>query len=57
MIKTVILDLGNVVVPVDFRRCHAALAEVCSVPPGEIPRRISSTGLVQRFETDRKSVV
>ena len=53
MIKTVMLDLGNVIVPVDFRRCHAALSAVCSIPAQEIPRRISTTGLVQRFETGR----
>jgi FMN phosphatase YigB (HAD superfamily) len=51
MIKTVMLDLGNVIVPVDFRRCHAALSAVCSIPANEIPKRIGSTGLVQRFET------
>ncbi len=55
MIKTVILDLGNVIIPVDFRRCHAALAGVCSVPAEQIPKRISSTGLVQRFETGQVS--
>lgn len=51
MIKTVMLDLGNVIVPVDFRRCHAVLAAVCSIPANEIPKRIGSTGLMQRFET------
>jgi glucose-1-phosphatase len=55
MIKAVLLDLGNVVVPVDFRRCHAALSGVCSVPAEQIPKRISSTGLVQRFETGQVS--
>src|SRR5262245_55051206 len=51
MIKTVILDLGNVIVPVDFRRCHSALAGVCAFPPEEIPQMIRSTGLVERFES------
>ena len=55
MIKAVILDLGNVVVPLDFRRCYAALAEVCSYPPDEIPKRIGATGLVARFETGQVS--
>ncbi len=55
MIKTVILDLGNVIVPVDFRRCHDALAGVCSYPVNEIPKRIRSTGLVERFETGEAS--
>ena len=53
MIKAVLLDLGNVIVPVDFSRCHAAFGEVCSFPPEEIPRRLRGTGLVERFETGR----
>jgi len=55
MIKAVILDLGNVIVTVDFRRCHDALAGVCAHPVAEIPRRIRSTGLVERFETGAAS--
>lgn len=51
MTKAVILDLGNVIVPVDFRRCHAALSRVCSYPPDDVPKRIRDTGLVERFET------
>jgi FMN phosphatase YigB (HAD superfamily) len=51
MIKTVILDLGNVIFPVEFRRCHDKLARVCATPAAEIPRLIRSTGLVDRFET------
>lgn len=55
MIKTVILDLGNVILAVDFRRCHDALAGVCSYPVNEIPKRIRSTGLVELFETGEAS--
>ena len=50
MLKTLLFDLGNVIVPIDFSRCHAALAGVCPYPPNEIPRRIRATGLVERFE-------
>ena len=53
VIKAVLLDLGNVIVPVDFSRCHAAFGEVCSFPPQEIPGRLRPTGLVERFETGR----
>ena len=53
VIKAVLLDLGNVIVPVDFKRCHEAFSEVCSFPPEEIPRRLRGTGLVERFETGR----
>lgn len=50
MIKAVMLDMNNVIIPIDFARCHAALAGVCPYPPNEIPRRIRATGLVSRFE-------
>ena len=53
VIKAVLLDLGNVIVPIDFSRCHEAFSEVSSVPPQEIPRRLRPTGLSERFETGR----
>jgi len=55
MIKTVMLDMGNVIVPVDFRRCHTALAAACSYPPHEIRKRIRLTGLPERFECGQVS--
>ena len=55
MIRAVILDLGNVIVPVDFSRCHAALSKVCPYPPQEVPHRIRSAGLVESFEAGRIS--
>ncbi len=51
MIQTILLDLGNVIVPVDFARCHAELAQVCPLPVKEIQRRLGANGLVERFET------
>jgi len=51
VIKTVIFDLGKVIVPFDFSRGYAAMAPLCSCPAEEIPRRIGTTDLVQRFET------
>jgi len=50
LFKTLLFDFGNVIVAVDFDRCHAALSEVCPYPPKAIPRRIRATGLVERFE-------
>lgn len=50
MIKTVLFDLGNVIIPVDFRRCHEALARVCPHPPESVPKLIGRTGLPKRFE-------
>jgi len=55
MIKAILLDLGNVIVPIDFNRCHAAFSEVSSLPPAEIPARLRPTGLGERFETGRMS--
>ena len=51
MIKTVIFDLGRVIVPFDFRRGYARLEAASGIPAAEIPGRISPTGLVQRFES------
>lgn len=53
MIKTLIFDLGNVIVPFDFKRAYAKLGPLCSCPVTEISARIRSTDLVQRFETGR----
>ena len=50
MIKTVIFDLGKVIVPFDFARGYRAMAELCSYTPEEIPKRIGSADLVRRFE-------
>ena len=51
VIKAILFDLGNVIVPFDFKRGYAQLAPRCAYPIGEIPMRIRSTDLVQRFET------
>jgi len=51
MIKTVIFDLGRVIVPFDFRRGYAQLEPLCGIPAAEIPGRIATTDLVRRFES------
>jgi putative hydrolase of the HAD superfamily len=51
MIKTVIFDLGRVIVPFDFRRGYLQLEALCGIPAAEIPKRIAPTGLVQLFES------
>ena len=50
MIKAVLFDLGNVIVPVDFRRCHQALAQVCPHPPESVRKILGGTALPIRFE-------
>lgn len=50
MIKTVIFDLGGVIVPLDFPRGYRELEKRCPFPAAEIPKRIGTTDLVPRFE-------
>ena len=49
MIKTILFDLGNVVIPFDFKRAYARMAGLCGCAP-EDPARIRATGLVAPFE-------
>jgi putative hydrolase of the HAD superfamily len=51
MIKTVIFDLGNVIVPFDFTIGYAAIQRLCGHGAEEVRRRLRSTDLVTRFET------
>jgi FMN phosphatase YigB (HAD superfamily) len=53
VIKAILFDLGNVIVPFDFKRAYAKLGPLCSCPVTEISSRLRSTDLVQRFETGR----
>jgi putative hydrolase of the HAD superfamily len=51
MIKAVIFDLGNVLIPFDFTIGYRALEPLCEIPAAEIPARIAATGLVRELET------
>jgi putative hydrolase of the HAD superfamily len=51
MVKAVIFDLGRVIVPFDFKRGYAKLAPLCGLAVADIPRRIGTTDLVQRYES------
>lgn len=53
MIRAVLFDLGQVLVPFDLGRGLRALAPYCPHPPQEIQRRIASSGLVRPFEEGR----
>ncbi len=50
MIKTVIFDLGRVLVPFDFKRGYQAIANRFGLVAEEIPARIGATDLVNRYE-------
>jgi putative hydrolase of the HAD superfamily len=50
MIKTIIFDLGKVIVPFDFQRGYDRMAPLCRYSPAEIPGRLRDCDLVTRFE-------
>jgi glucose-1-phosphatase len=50
VIKTILLDLGNVVIPFDLKPAYTRLAGHCGCRPEELPARIRATGLVAPFE-------
>ncbi len=49
--KTIIFDLGRVVVNFDYRRGYRALEGLCRYSAADIPVCLSATGLVGPFET------
>ncbi len=51
MIRTIIFDLGGVLVPLDTARGYAALERLSGHPAEEIRNRLASTDLVRRLET------
>ncbi|HUA20819.1 MAG TPA: HAD family phosphatase [Bryobacteraceae bacterium] len=50
MIKTILFDLGNVIVPFDVQRAYARMAELRGCTQEEIAGRVRATGLVRPFE-------
>src|SRR5215203_3384505 len=50
MIKTIIFDLGKVIVPFDFQRGYDRMAPFCRYTAEEIPERLRQCDLVTRFE-------
>jgi glucose-1-phosphatase len=50
MIKTILFDLGNVIIPFDVKRAYTRMAELCECKAEEVAARIRSTGLVRPFE-------
>jgi putative hydrolase of the HAD superfamily len=51
VIKTIFFDLGNVIIPFDFKRAYTRLQPLCNYPVTEIPQRMRGTDLVSRFES------
>ncbi|MCL6543953.1 MAG: HAD family phosphatase [Bryobacteraceae bacterium] len=50
MIRTIIFDLGKVLIPFDWQRGYQALAAYSPYPPEEIRARIKATNLFDSFE-------
>jgi putative hydrolase of the HAD superfamily len=53
LIKSVIFDIGQVLVPFDWQRGYRALSAHSPYPPEEVRRRIKETGLFAVFELGR----
>src|SRR5579862_8295657 len=53
MIKTVIFDLGKVIIPFDFLRGYQGIEKISGLPVAEIRSRVGATDLVQRFESGK----
>ena len=51
MLKTLIFDLGKVIVPFDFERGYQAMAERTGLDPTDVRKRIAATGCVVPYET------
>jgi FMN phosphatase YigB (HAD superfamily) len=51
MIRTVIFDLGRVIVPFDFTRGYSRMAERCGLTPEEVRTRIRAMNIVTPYET------
>lgn len=53
MIRTIIFDMGKVIIPFDFKRGYDRMAPLCRYAASEIPERLRSCDLVTRFEEGR----
>jgi putative hydrolase of the HAD superfamily len=51
VIKTVIFDLGRVLIPFDFMRAYLRMQALSGLTPDEMRARLSRDQLVHRFET------
>jgi len=51
VIKTIIFDLGNVIVPFDFKRGYTGMAAITGKAPEEIRQCIADAGVVVPYES------
>jgi putative hydrolase of the HAD superfamily len=50
VIKTILFDIGNVLIPFDFKTAYRRMAELAGCSVEDVPARIRATGLVAPFE-------
>jgi len=50
VIKSILFDLGNVIVPFNVERAYKRMAELCACSSDEVAARISATRLVRPYE-------
>jgi glucose-1-phosphatase len=55
MIKTIIFDMGKVIIPFDFQRGYDLMAPLCNYAAADIPERLRGCDLVTRFEEGKIS--
>ncbi len=55
MLKTIIFDLGNVIVPLDFAAGAEAWSAATGMPPEEVRRRMASVDLYRAYEVGELS--
>ena len=55
MIRTIIFDMGKVIIPFDFQRGYDRMAPLCKYEASEIPERLRGCDLVTRFEEGKVS--
>ncbi len=53
MIRTIVFDLGKVLIPFDWQRGYEAFARVCPHAPEEVRRRIKDAAVFDAFERGR----
>lgn len=53
MTRTLIFDLGRVLIPFDFDRAYARMTGLCGLHKEEIQRRLRADGLVHDYESGR----
>jgi glucose-1-phosphatase len=51
VIKTIIFDLGRVIVPFDYHRGYHLFSEFTGLSPDDVRQRITATGLVPKLES------